>query len=270
MRFVSKVVMVLLSMFFCLGLNTGYASSVYTDLFDFAGANGSQPAAALTLNGGVFYGTAQAGGASGAGVIFAFDPSSSTYTVVHDFTGGLGGTNPGAELALSGGVFYGTTVLGGLFNNGLIFSFDPSSSTYTSVHSFAIGGAGGVNPLAGLTLNGGVFYGTTFNGGTFASGVIYSFNPSGSIFAVVHNFDGTNGSNPQAELILSGGVFYGTTLNGGTNNKGVIYSFDPSSSTYTVVHNFDSANGANPQAGLTLSSGVFYGTTQSGGTATTG
>ena len=270
MRLVRRIVMVLLSLFCCLGLNTGHASNggIYTDLFNFGGANGSHPAVALTLSGGVFYGTAESGGASGVGVLFSFDPSSSTYTVLHNFAGGfLDGATPAAELTLSGGVFYGTTQGGGgLSNNGTIFSFDPSSSTYTVLHTYPFGSLQGAIPSASMTLNGGVLYGTTIGGGTFASGVIFSFDPSSSTYAVVHNFDGTHGSTPLAELTLNNGVLYGTTALGGAFNKGVIYSFDPSSSTYTVVHNFDGTNGANPQAGLSLSGNVFYGTTQLGGT----
>src|ERR1700693_1636391 len=102
MRFVRKVAMVLLSLFCFLCLNTGHASNggIYTDLFNFGGTNGSSPLATLTLSGGVFYGTANGGGTNGLGVIFSFDPSTSTYKVLYNFDG-TRGSLPGAALTLS-------------------------------------------------------------------------------------------------------------------------------------------------------------------------
>jgi len=133
MRFIRKVVMVLLSLFCYLGLNTGHALSggTYTDLYDFNGTNGANPATALTLNGGVFYGTAPNGGMNNNGVLFSYDPSTSTYMPLVYFTGDTGlfpGTNPIAALTLSGGIFYGTTYFGGMNTNGVLFSFNPSNS----------------------------------------------------------------------------------------------------------------------------------------------
>ena len=126
MRFVRRVVMVLLSLFCCLGLNTGHASSggIYTDLYNFDSTQGGIPRAALTLNGGVLYGTARNGGANGYGVIFSFDPLSSTYTDLHDFDG-PNGAFPLAALTLNGGVFYGTASEGGTSGFGVIYSFAP-------------------------------------------------------------------------------------------------------------------------------------------------
>jgi|GEM_PF-756544 len=277
MRLVRRVVVILLSLFCCLGPNSGHASNggIYTDLFDFDGTHGANPFATLTLNGGVFYGTATSGGTSTFGVIFSFDPSSSTYTDLVNFTGNAGafpGSAPAATLTLNGGIFYGTAQNGGASGNGVIFSFDPSSSAYTDLINFT-GNAGafpGSDPLATLTLNGGVFYGTTFMGGASGVGVIFSFDPSTSTYTVVHNFDGTNGSLPEAALTLSGGVFYGTTAFGGASGNGVIFSFDPSTSTYTDLHDFDDTNGSLPAAALTLSGEVFYGTTAFGGASGNG
>ena len=273
MRLVRRVVMVLLSLFCCLGLSTGHASNggIYTDLYDFDGTNGDFPQSALTLSGGVFYGTAAGGGTSDNGVIFSFDPSSSTYTDLVNFTGIAGafpGSGPVAALTLNDGVFYGTTAAGGTSNRGVIFSFDPSTSTYTVVHNFD--GTRGAGSRSALTLSGGIFYGTTFSGGASGDGVIFSFDPSSSTYTDLHDFDDTHGANSFATLILNDGIFYGTTLLGGASSKGVIFSFDPSTSTYTDLHDFDGTHGSNPRAGLTLNGKIFYGTATSGGASNFG
>jgi uncharacterized repeat protein (TIGR03803 family) len=195
------------------------------DLHDFAGSDGSFPQSALTLSDGVLYGTTATGvGASSNGVIFSFDPSTSTYKVVYNFDG-TNGAQPQAALTLSGGLFYGTTVTGvGASVNGVIFSFDPSTSNYTKLYDFAA--ATGANPIAALTFSDGVIYGTTLMGGASSAGVIFSFDPSNSTYIDLHDFDLTHGSRPFAALTLSGGVFYGTASEGvGASSNGVIFSF---------------------------------------------
>ena len=277
MRLIRRVVMVLLSLFCCLGLNTGHASSggIYTDLFDFAGTNGSAPFASMTLSGGVFYGTARTGGTSGFGVIFSFDPSSSTYRDLVNFTGIAGafpGAFPQASLTLKDGIFYGTATAGGTSGFGVIFSFDPLTSTYTVLHNFD--GPHGSVPKAALTLSGGVFYGTTYIGGQSNLGTIFSFDPSTSTYTVLYSFDITHGQEPFAGLTLSGGILYGVTEVGGLTVNGVLFSIDPSTSTYTDLVNFTGIAGAfpgsDPDGTLTLSGGVLYGTAPFGGASNNG
>ena len=181
------------------------------------------------------------GGSNGLGVIFSFDPSSSTYTKLKDFDGNNGANPYGSLLQASDGKLYGMTHEGGA--NGVIFSFDPSSSTFTKLKDFD--STNGANPYGSLMqASDGKLYGMTPGGGSNNAGVIFSFDPSSSTYTKLKDFDGTNGSSPVGSLMqASDHKLYGMTSGGGSNNTGVIFSFDPSSSTYTKLKDFDNILG---------------------------
>ena len=118
---------------------------------------------------GNFYGATRGGGANGAGVLFKMT-SIGTYTVLYSFpsTGNqYSGTFPfGGLIQATDGLLYGTTGnAGGPWAWGAIYSFDPTTSTYTSLYSFD-GGADGGQPIGQvLQMTNGKFYGTTYVGG---------------------------------------------------------------------------------------------------------
>ena len=190
---------------------------------------------------GKLYGMTLDGGSSGYGVIFSFDPSSSTYTKLKDFDNTNGANPYGSLMQASDGKLYGMTAGGGSSNDGVIFSFDPSSSTYTKLKDFD--NTNGGNPYGSLMqASDGKLYGMTSDGGSSNDGVIFSFDPSSSTYTKLKDF-GTNesGSNVSGSLMqASDGKLYGmTTCYGGSSGYGVIFSFDPSSSTYTKLKDFD-------------------------------
>ena len=175
--------------------------------------------------------------------------------------------SPYAALTPAGnGLFYGTTVGGGMYNAGTVYEFDPSGSgSITTKASFL-----GASPSAALTRAGnGLFYGTTLFGGNNNAGSIYEFDPFGNgSITLKASFDGANGSGPAGELLSAGnGLFYGTTVGGGSYGFGTIYEFDPSGGgLITLKGSFDYATGAVPEAALTpAGNGLFYGTTSRGG-----
>jgi uncharacterized repeat protein (TIGR03803 family) len=258
------------------------STSTYTKLHDFDGANGASPTGSLlqASNGKLYAvtqggerGSSEGGGSSGAGVIFSFDPSTSTYTRLKDFAINETGSYVSASLIqASDGKLYGMTTYGGS-GYGVIFSFDPSTSTYTKLKDFD--GTNGGNPSGSLIqATNGKLYGMTSAGGRYGNddynngyGVIFSFDPSTSIYTKLHDFNTTDGANPQGSLIEArDGKLYGMTLQRGSNNRGVIFSFDPSSSTYTKLHYFDGANGGSPYGSLMQArDGKLYGMTSGGG-----
>jgi uncharacterized repeat protein (TIGR03803 family) len=86
----------------------------------------------VILSGNTLYGTANSGGSSGWGTVFAVNTDGSGFTNLYSFTATLGteggyGTNsdgvlPVGGLILSGNILYGTAGGGGSSGNGTVFS----------------------------------------------------------------------------------------------------------------------------------------------------
>jgi|GEM_PF-845955 len=247
-------------------------SNVYVKLLDFNGANGWAPLGSLTkaLN-GKLYGLTEVGGAYGYGALFDIDPASGTYTKDYDFNISLNGQYPIGGVTLGPhGLLYGTTLGGGGNGVGVLFSFDPTSGSYTRLFDF--GGINGNNPYGPLTLaSDGKLYGVTPQGGAFGDGVLFSFDPSSGIYTRLVDFGfgvgSLNGVQPYASLIqASNGKLYGTTISGGANSLGVLYDYDPSSGIYTRDFDFGGVNGYYAYGCLTQASdGKLYGLAEEGG-----
>ena len=121
--------------------------SSYTNLHSFAGGagDGASPQGSLTLVDGALYGMTPFGGASDYGVVFRVSTDGSSYTNLHEFTGG---TNDGAtaygSLMLSGSTIYGMTYYGGTNNEGVVFALSnlppepPPSLTIIYANNHAI------------------------------------------------------------------------------------------------------------------------------------
>jgi uncharacterized repeat protein (TIGR03803 family) len=210
----------------------------FTNLYNFTGGNdGANPMAGLILSGANFYGTANAGGSSGFGTVFAVSTNGMVFTNLHSFTGGNDGGAPAAGLILSGGALYGTTTTGGSGGNGTIFAVNTNGTEIAVLHSFtAMSNTGtnsdGATPSAGLILSGNILYGTASVGGSGGNGTVFQINTDGTSFIVLHsftalneNFTNSDGAMPYAGLILSGGILYGTASAGGSSDDGTIFSF---------------------------------------------
>ncbi len=243
-------------------------SNTYTKLNDFDGTNGADPFGSLVQTAdGKIYGMTSDGGSLNAGVIFSYDPNSSGYNKIKDFTC-TDGKSPYSNMVMANdGKFYGTTFEGGVNNSGVIFSFDPSSDAYTKLKDFGtnVKGQGPSGSL--LRASDGKLYGMTSAGGSYNLGVIYSFNLSTSIYTKVMDFDSINGSHPYGSFIqATDGKLYAMTNEGGNNNGGVIFSFDPFTSAYTKLNDLTKGDGDNPYGGFVEAmDGKLYGLTSNGG-----
>jgi uncharacterized repeat protein (TIGR03803 family) len=92
----------------------------------FTQSNGATPYAALTpAEGGLFYGTTYAGGADNLGTVYAFNSLTGAISLKDSFRGSNGARPLAALTAGEGGLYYGTTTLGGVENLGAIYSFNP-------------------------------------------------------------------------------------------------------------------------------------------------
>ena len=104
-------------------------------------ADGAGPVSTLTQGpDGLLYGTTQHGGPNGLGTLFRVPTNSASLTNVHSFTGANGdGATSGSGLFLaSDGIFYGTTMGGGLMNVGSIFALAavPGNDRFTNATKF--------------------------------------------------------------------------------------------------------------------------------------
>lgn len=244
--------------------------------FTLAGGDGRNPWAALIqADDGMLYGTTYNGGSSGYGTVFKIDPDGGNYSVVRSFGTFTGdGKNPqGALLQGSDGALYGTTVNGGSSGGyGTVFKLNRDGSGYAVLRSFSNTGNDPQNPQAALIEgDGGILFGTTYNGGTAGKGTLFSLPPDGTAFTVLWNFGSIAGDgwNPQAALVRGRiGLLYGVTYNGGANSAGTIFKLAPDGSGYEVLHSLGAAvgEGKNPRAALCEGPDLgLRGTTAAGG-----
>jgi hypothetical protein len=76
------------------------------------------------------------GGDNYWGTIFSYDPSTKVFSKVKDFDYANGGAPKGSLLKGSDGKLYGVTMEGGIYGNGVAFSFDPVTGIYTKIRDF--------------------------------------------------------------------------------------------------------------------------------------
>jgi uncharacterized repeat protein (TIGR03803 family) len=159
-------------------LNATYKETV---LHSFNGTtDGAGPSSALTLDAtGNLFGTANQGGSGQEGTIFKLT-NKGRFSVLHTFKGILQGANPAAGLILdSSGNLYGTTSEGGNFDDdGTIFELNPTTKTFSVLHTFASGNQGNYPYTGVISDSSGNLYGATESGGTARRGLLYRITTS--------------------------------------------------------------------------------------------
>lgn len=256
--------------------------SHYQVIYNFdPNVGGINPRAALVQDAsGNLWGTAVVGGAYNDGTIFELIPNSSATTGfdfmdVHDFNPNTGdGLQPTAPMVLdSNGVLYGTTVIGGAFGMGTVFSLDTNTSTYTTLYSFGALSHDGSLLYTAVVLDsqGSFLYGVTWEGGQFGQGTVFQLSVDGSVYNILHNFNQADGANPESVLALSSNnILYGTTVNGGSQGYGTIFSQSTTSSngqlSFQTLRSFTVPTVGTLPRGLLLQArdGYFYGVTEAG------
>ena len=194
------------------------------------------------------------------------------YQVLHSFGTGKGGGGLWGSLTLDRtGNLYGTTIGGGLHDDGTVFKLSherDGSWTEVIIHSFD--GDDGDFPFAGglaFDANGDL-YGTTRGGGTNAVGTVFELKPGphGWNLTVLDDY----GSNAWLVLDKAGNL-YGA-FGHGSHDGGAITELLRGSDGWTenVLYSFCAKphcdDGDLPYAGLTWDNvGNLYGTTEYGG-----
>jgi uncharacterized repeat protein (TIGR03803 family) len=126
---------------------------------------------------GVLYGTTYSGGPGKYGTVFRMNPNGGGFALLHCFTNKPDGSQSWAAPVLGcDGKLYGTTSWGGNTNGGMIYQMSTNGADYAVVHHFNRAGADGSHPWSTLAGgSNGVFYGTTWSGGTGGFGTVYRF-----------------------------------------------------------------------------------------------
>ena len=180
------------------------------------------------------------------------------------------GQYPTGIILGSDGNFYGTTMQGGQFNHGEIFSIS-SGGKLKVLHSFCAsakcidGAYPDFPPIQGIDGN---LYGTTPQGGTGDGvGTVYELTAAGA-YKVLQSFCASTGCQtgwPPTKIVQDAvGNIFGTAQSGGTGDSGTVFEIT-SQRQFKVLHNFDFL-GSNPAAGLTLANdGNLYGTAEGPG-----
>jgi uncharacterized repeat protein (TIGR03803 family) len=221
-------------------------------LHSFAGSDGSNPGAMLTLGtDDNFYGTTTTGGTANFGVLYKIS-GGGTYTILHDFAGGTDGSAPyGPPIEGADGNFYGTTSGTGV-NAATIYKYTRSSGAYSVIYTFNAATTG--SSVYGLIQGSdNLLYVTANGGGAKGCGTLVRISTSG-VARGIHTFDCKGGgpANPIAPLIqASDGNYYGTSQGGGSAQQGTLFQVTPAFKV-NVIYSFgvkgQTAKG--PEAGL--------------------
>jgi uncharacterized repeat protein (TIGR03803 family) len=190
------------------GFTNLYSFTAYSGPYPYTNSDGAGPRAGLILSGNTLYGTAQAGGSSGHGTVFAVNTDGTGFTNLHSFTAlssvtygnNSDGASPQAGLILSGNTLYGTAYYGGSSGNGTVFAVNTDGTGFTTLHSFTAGNynfslvitnSDGASPQAGLILSGNTLYGTASFDGSSGNGTVFAVNTNGTGFTTLHSFTAT-------------------------------------------------------------------------------
>jgi uncharacterized repeat protein (TIGR03803 family) len=238
------------------------------------GGDGRFPVAPL-LEGsdGSLYGTTFFGGGAAVGCLFRLNKDGSNFAILHRFTNSISGANPSAALIQGhDGRLYGTAETNGPGGEGVVFAIGTNGSSFTILHSFSSTIPGLRKPQGALLQSAtGTLFGTAADGGGSGFGGVFSLEPDGTGFQVLHEFSsaGGDGRVPVAGLAFGGdGNLYGVTQFGGGFVNGSIFQLAQNNSGYVKLRAFTGTNGdgGNPVGALVPGpDGALYGTTSAGG-----
>ena len=128
------------------------STNAFDVLLDFNGANGTNPwSCMISIGADKLLGSVTLGGPNGTGALFELQPSTGTYEVVHSFSSMTDGSLLfGGIIQATNDLVYGAATSGGSSGVGTVYSYDPVSHAFNTLHHFE-GGVSGTGPSAELT-----------------------------------------------------------------------------------------------------------------------
>jgi uncharacterized repeat protein (TIGR03803 family) len=198
-----------------------------TVLHSFTGqADGDYPFTGVIRDpAGNLYGTTSDGGSYNGGQVYKVSANGQK-TALYSFTGGADGGYPDAGVIRDpAGNVYGTTDIGGTFNNGVVYKVNMAGQE-TVLYSFT-GGVDGAFASGVIRDSAGNLYGTTSAGGASGAGVVFKVDATGHETVLYSFTGGVDGAGPWGVIRDSKGNLYGTTYSGGTKNSGVVFEVKP-------------------------------------------
>ncbi|MBW1787920.1 MAG: hypothetical protein JRK53_15065 [Deltaproteobacteria bacterium] len=238
--------------------------------------DGQWPHGSLMAWGDTLYGITWAGGCywnlclnndnTGCGTLFSQKTDGADYGLFWQFACGNGDDGlalPNAHFVSDGGRLYSTASMGGPHTGygGGVFAIQPDGAGFQILHAFNENStADGHQPTGGLALEGGVLYGTTFEGGQNGRGTVFSIGTDGAGFTTLHHFSGPDGAESGATPIVVEGRLYGVTIAGGAYGNGVVFSIGTDGSDYQVLHDF-AVDESGPMEGVIRVGDKLYGAT---------
>lgn len=221
-----------------------------TTRFEFSSATGYGPSGSLLqATDNKLYGMTAGGGSSNEGSLFVFDLSTDSFTKILDFNGPLTGSRPAGDLIQTqNGKLYGLTPYGGTYNNGVLFSYDINTGTFSKLYDFyyQLGGFAPTGSL--LEASNGKLYGLTSRGGVNNLGTLFEYNIAADSLATLYNFTSATGKYPLGSLMQAdNGKLYGVTQLGGSASGGILFEYDINLDTLVKKADFTYATGYKPQ-----------------------
>lgn len=230
-------------------------------LVNFNGTNGYLPEGSLIqASDGWLYGMTFAGGTTGWGTIFSYDPGAGIYYVLVNFNETNGGKPQGSLIQAANGLLYGVASYGGVSGRGMLFSYDPSKGEYDTI--FSLDTIAGAAPQGNVIVDTGahLIYATSVYGGSNSDGTMFSYNMNSKTAKRIIDFNFTNGALPSGILLwdTAANYIYSTTYYGGAYNYGVLFRYDINTGKDSVLLNFNDTIGANPCGIMLVNNGVVW------------
>ena len=154
-----------------------------------------------------------------------------------------------SQILISQTHFYGTSLRGGVYDNGTIFKTDSNGNNPAIIYDFKSNNNYSSSNKMHLSIVNSEVYGIAL-GGEYEVAGIYKVNSVLNKIEKVFDFD-LNYVDPTGQLILANdGLYYGITeWGGGLSGEGNLYSLNPLTNSLSTVYNFSgSFNGATPNA----------------------